>query len=37
VTGEAGAAQVEGARRAATLNIGGSTATVASFVLGRAT
>jgi acetyl-CoA C-acetyltransferase len=37
VTGEAGAAQVEGARRAATLNIGGSTATVASFVLGRST
>jgi acetyl-CoA C-acetyltransferase len=34
VTGTAGAIQVEGARRFATLNIGGSCATVASFVVG---
>jgi acetyl-CoA C-acetyltransferase len=34
--GEAGAMQVEGARRAATLNIGGSTATTVSFVVERA-
>lgn len=33
VSGRAGAAQIEGARRAATLNIGGSTATTVSFVL----
>jgi acetyl-CoA C-acetyltransferase len=33
VRGEAGATQVEGARRAATLNIGGSTATTVSFVV----
>lgn len=33
VRGEAGATQVEGARRAATLNIGGSTATVCSLVV----
>jgi acetyl-CoA C-acetyltransferase len=36
VSGEAGAMQVEGARRAATLNIGGSTATTVSFVVERA-
>ena len=36
VAGEAGAMQVEGARRAATLNIGGSTATTVSFVVERA-
>src|SRR5262245_22109728 len=35
VSGEAGAMQVEGARRAATLNIGGSTATTVSFVVER--
>ena len=34
VTGAAGDMQVEGARRAATLNIGGSCATVVSFVVG---
>ena len=34
VTGGAGDMQVEGARRAATLNIGGSCATVCSFVVG---
>ena len=34
VTGQAGETQVEGARRFATLNIGGSCATVASFVVG---
>lgn len=34
VTGQAGEMQVEGARRFATLNIGGSCATVASFVVG---
>ena len=34
VTGGAGAMQVEGAKRAATLNIGGSCATVVSFVVG---
>jgi acetyl-CoA C-acetyltransferase len=34
VTGTAGEMQVEGARRFATLNIGGSCATVASFVVG---
>lgn len=34
VTGGAGDTQVEGARRAATLNIGGSCATVCSFVVG---
>ena len=33
VTGRAGATQVEGARRFATSNIGGSTATVCSFVV----
>jgi acetyl-CoA C-acetyltransferase len=35
VSGEAGETQVEGARRAATLNIGGSTATTVSFVVER--
>ena len=35
VSGEAGEMQVEGARRAATLNIGGSTATTVSFVVAR--
>jgi acetyl-CoA C-acetyltransferase len=34
VSGTAGAMQVEGARRFATLNIGGSCATVVSFVVG---
>jgi acetyl-CoA C-acetyltransferase len=34
-TGDAGEMQVEGARRAATLNIGGSTATTVSFVVER--
>lgn len=34
VTGTAGAVQVEGARTAGTLNIGGSTATTVSFVIG---
>ena len=34
VTGQAGEVQVEGARRFATLNIGGSCATVTSFVVG---
>ena len=34
VTGAAGDMQVEGAKRAATLNIGGSCATVVSFVVG---
>jgi acetyl-CoA C-acetyltransferase len=33
VTGRAGEYQVDGARRAATLNIGGSTATTVSFVV----
>jgi acetyl-CoA C-acetyltransferase len=33
VAGRAGATQVEGARRVATLNIGGSTATTCSFVV----
>ena len=37
VTGQAGDYQVAGARRAATLNIGGSTTTSASFVLGAET
>ncbi len=36
VTGQAGACQVDGARRVATLNIGGSTATTASFIVERA-
>ena len=36
VTGRAGGTQVEGASRVATLNIGGSTATTCSFVVGRA-
>ena len=35
VAGEAGEMQIEGARRAATLNIGGSTATTVSFVIER--
>lgn len=35
VTGTAGDCQVEGARRVATLNLGGSLTTVASFVVGR--
>jgi len=35
VSAEAGEMQVEGARRAATLNIGGSTATTVSFVVER--
>jgi acetyl-CoA C-acetyltransferase len=34
VTGRAGDIQVDGARRFATLNIGGSLSTVASFVVG---
>jgi acetyl-CoA C-acetyltransferase len=34
VTGRAGGTQVEGAQRVATLNIGGSTATTVSFVVG---
>ena len=34
VTGTAGEMQVPGARRFATLNIGGSCATVAGFVVG---
>ena len=34
VTGRAGGYQVEGARRFATLNIGGSTTTTVSFVIG---
>jgi acetyl-CoA C-acetyltransferase len=33
VTGQAGAYQVEGAKRVATLNIGGSLGTVVSFVV----
>ncbi|MCC5989201.1 MAG: acetyl-CoA acetyltransferase [Pararhodobacter sp.] len=36
VTGRAGDCQVEGARRAGLLNIGGSTTTIASFVVGTA-
>ncbi|MFO0695508.1 MAG: acetyl-CoA acetyltransferase [Polyangiales bacterium] len=36
VTGAAGDYQVEGARTAATLNIGGSATTIVSFVVGRA-
>lgn len=36
VTGQAGACQVEGARRAGILNIGGSTTTIASFVVSQA-
>jgi acetyl-CoA C-acetyltransferase len=36
VTGEAGECQIEGARRMQTLNIGGSCATVVSFVVERA-
>ena len=35
VDGRAGATQVEGARRFATLNIGGSGTTVVSFVVGK--
>jgi len=35
VSGEADEMQIEGARRAATLNIGGSTATTVSFVVAR--
>ncbi len=35
VTGNAGECQVEGARRVATLNIGGSCTTVVTFVVGR--
>ena len=35
VTGRAGETQVDGADRFATLNIGGSTATTCSFVVGR--
>lgn len=34
VTGQAGPIQVEGAQTFATLNIGGSAATVVSFVVG---
>lgn len=37
VTGQAGEYQVEGAQRVATLNIGGSSTTTASFVVGAAT
>ena len=36
VTGRAGDCQVEGAKRVGTLNIGGSTTTIASFVIGAA-
>lgn len=36
VTGQAGGMQVDGARRAATLNIGGSSTTTVSMILGRA-
>lgn len=36
VTGRAGACQVEGARRVGLLNIGGSTTTIAAFVVGAA-
>ena len=36
VTGAAGDAQIPGARRIATLNIGGSATTVVSFVVGSA-
>ena len=36
VTGRAGDCQVAGAKRAGTLNIGGSTTTIASFVVGNA-
>ena len=35
VQGEAGEMQIEGARRMATLNIGGSTATTVSFIVER--
>ena len=35
VTGQAGEMQIEGARRMQTLNIGGSCATVVSFVVER--
>lgn len=35
VTGQAGGMQVDGARRAATLNIGGSSTTTVSMILGR--
>jgi acetyl-CoA C-acetyltransferase len=35
VSGTAGDYQIEGARTVATLNIGGSLTTVASFVVGR--
>jgi acetyl-CoA C-acetyltransferase len=35
VTGNAGDYQVEGARRVQTLNIGGSTTTTVSLVIGR--
>lgn len=35
VTGKAGGYQVEGAKRFATLNIGGSTTTTVSFIVGR--
>jgi acetyl-CoA C-acetyltransferase len=34
VSGKAGETQVEGARRIGTLNIGGSTTTTVSFVIG---
>ena len=34
VRGEAGAIQVEGAKRAQTLNLGGSATTTVSFVVG---
>jgi len=36
VTGRAGECQIEGARRIATLNIGGSTTTTVTFVVGSA-
>jgi acetyl-CoA C-acetyltransferase len=36
VTGRAGDAQIDGARRVGTLNIGGSTTTVVTFVIGAA-
>lgn len=35
VTGRAGASQVEGAKKVATLNIGGSATTICSFVVGK--
>lgn len=34
ITGTAGGTQIDGARRVATLNIGGSTTTAVTFVIG---